>query len=91
MNWQSCNPANCVQTGRLIPPMRSCARFLVALLFTGLPPLAATQFQEPTPDELKMTADPKAPGMAAVYLYLEEVTDDQMHFESLYQRIKVLS
>jgi hypothetical protein len=30
--------------------------------------LSFAQFQPPTPDELKMTADPKAPGAAAVYL-----------------------
>jgi hypothetical protein len=49
-----------------------------------------TQFQQPTDEELKMTADPKAPGAAAVYLYVEEITDDPMHFHSFYARIKVL-
>jgi transglutaminase-like putative cysteine protease len=38
-----------------------------------------------------MTADPKAPGAAAVYLYREETTDDHLHFHSLYVRIKVLT
>ena len=33
------------------------------------------QFQPPTSDELKMTADPKAPGAEAVYLNVSEVDD----------------
>jgi hypothetical protein len=37
-----------------------------------------------------MTADPKAPGAAAVYLNIEEITDDPHHFYSFYTRIKVL-
>jgi hypothetical protein len=49
------------------------------------------QFQPPTPEELKMTADPKAPGADAVYLYREETTDDSLHFHSYYERIKVLT
>ncbi|MGA7856719.1 MAG: DUF3857 and transglutaminase domain-containing protein [Terracidiphilus sp.] len=38
-----------------------------------------------------MTADPQAPGAAAVYLYREETTDDNLHFHSYYERIKVLT
>jgi hypothetical protein len=53
-------------------------------------PLRA-QFQAPTPEELKMTADPKAPGAAAVYLNIEEITNDELHFRSYYARIKVLT
>jgi hypothetical protein len=49
------------------------------------------QFQAPTPDELKMTEDPKAPGASAVYLYREETTDDHLRFHSYYERIKVLT
>jgi hypothetical protein len=49
------------------------------------------QFQEPTAEELHMTSDPKAPGASAVYLYLEEKTDDAVHFHSYYARIKVLT
>jgi hypothetical protein len=48
------------------------------------------QFQQPTDEELKMTADPKAPGAAAVFLNVEEITDDDAHYESVYARIKVL-
>ncbi len=48
------------------------------------------QFQEPTREELQMTSDPKAPGAAAVYLNIQEVTDDPLHYHSFYARIKVL-
>src|SRR5271166_6006850 len=51
----------------------------------------AQKFQEPTKDELQMTADPKAPGAAAVFLYREETTDNSNHFISEYARIKVLT
>ncbi len=54
------------------------------------PALLRAQFQAPTDEELKMTADPKAPGAAAVYLNVEEVTDDPQHFCTVYTRIKVL-
>ncbi|MGO9340201.1 MAG: DUF3857 domain-containing protein [Terracidiphilus sp.] len=70
-------------------------RGFVRLLFLPLvlvsPALLHAQFQNPTPDELKMTADPKAPGAAAVYLYREETTDDKLHFHTYYERIKVLT
>ena len=53
--------------------------------------LVRAQFQEPTPDELKMTADPKAPGADAVYLNISEIANDPIHFQSYYARIKVLT
>ena len=66
--------------------LRSCF-----LLFAfSLPTFAVAQFQDPTPEELKMTADPKAPGAAAVYLDYQKVTNDNLHFETVYARIKVL-
>ena len=40
------------------------------------------QFQAPTDEELKMTADPKAPGAAAVYLNIEEIANDPLHYQS---------
>jgi hypothetical protein len=66
-------------------------RFALLLLVSAAPTLVHAQFQEPTPEELKMTADPKAPGAAAVYLYREEKTDDNVHYHSIYVRIKVLT
>ena len=54
-------------------------------------PGRAQKFQEPTQEELRMTSDPMAPGAPAVYLYLEEKTDNGAHYVSSYARIKVLS
>jgi len=48
------------------------------------------QFQQPTDEELKMTADPKAPGAEAVYLNIVEIANDPLHYHSFYARIKVL-
>ena len=63
-----------------------------ALFFAALSPiLVFAQFQQPTDEELKMTSDPKAPGAAAVYLDIEEIANDPMHYQSYYARIKVLS
>src|ERR1039457_600580 len=62
------------------------------LLFITIatPAFVLAQFQPPTPEELKMTSDPKAPGAAAVYLNIEETTNDPIHYHSFYARIKVL-
>jgi hypothetical protein len=65
-------------------------RNLLVLIALASPAILSAQFQEPTPDELKMTADPKAPGAAAVYLNIEEITNDPLHYRSFYARIKVL-
>jgi hypothetical protein len=66
----------------------SGAGFFALLLASSY---AHAQFQQPTGDELKMTSDPKAPGAAAVYLNMEEIDDDPLHYQSFYARIKVLS
>ncbi len=68
-------------------PWISGGLLLVALLS---PTVLAAQFQQPTDEELKMTSDSKAPGAAAVYLNIEEITNDPKHFHSYYARIKVL-
>ena len=69
-------------------------RYLPLFLAVAAPALVQlplhAQFQEPTKEELQMTDDPKAPGTAAVYLNVEEVTNDPMHYKSFYARIKVL-
>jgi hypothetical protein len=74
----------------LIVRFNSFLRIAIALTFVAPMGLQA-QFQAPTQEELQMTADPKAPGAAAVYLYREETTDDCIHFHSYYVRIKVLT
>ena len=63
--------------------------FSVAALQT--PTFLHAQFQQPTPEELKMTEDPKAPGAAAVYLYREETVDDTLHYHTYYERVKILT
>ena len=70
----------------------SCLAVAMLLLVTMAPiVLRASEFQEPTADELKMTSDPAAPGAAAVYLYYEEIDNDPLHYRSIYARIKVLT
>ena len=66
-------------------------RSAVLALAAFLPVLVRAQFQQPTDDELKMTADPKAPGAAAVYLNIKEIAQDPQHYQSYYARIKVLT
>jgi hypothetical protein len=64
--------------------------FSALILSAAFPVMLHAQFQKPTKEELGMTEDPKAPGAAAVYLSLEEITDDPLHYHSFYARIKVL-
>ena len=66
-----------------------CGAVFLAALASAVPAFA--QFSPVNPDELKMTADPKAPGADAVFLDIEEVDNDPVHFESYYARIKVLT
>jgi hypothetical protein len=66
-------------------------RTATLLIAIASPAFLHAQFQQPTPEELKMTADPKAPGASAVYLNVEETTNDPMHFRTFYARIKVLT
>jgi transglutaminase-like putative cysteine protease len=70
-------------------------RILIVLLFAFclviVPKQLLAQFQQPTQEELKLTADPKNPGAEAIYLYREETVDDNLHFHTLYVRIKVLT
>jgi len=63
----------------------------IGLLAAVSPALVRAQFQPPNPDELKMTSDPKAPGADAVYLEVNEVANDPIHYQSTYARIKVLT
>jgi uncharacterized protein DUF3857 len=64
----------------------------IFMLFIAASPLVLrAQFQDPTPDELKMTSDPKAPGAPAVYLYREETLDGNNGVQTHYARIKVLT
>jgi hypothetical protein len=73
---------------RLVPGHWSLAGFAILLMVL---PGAAQKFQEPTKEELQMTSDPKAPDAPAVYLYLEDSTDNRNHYTSRYARLKVLT
>lgn len=64
---------------------------MLLALAGGVRPCAAVTWTQPTPDELKMTADPAAPGADAVYLCYEEIVDDKTHFHRIYARIKILT
>jgi hypothetical protein len=66
-------------------------RLLVVISCFGSGYVLRAQFQEPTKDELQMTSDPKAPGAAAVYLYREEIVDDDKHYHATYARLKILT
>lgn len=82
------NPASVRDSANLRRPW-ACATLLLFLATS--PNLLRAQFQQPTPEELKMTADPKAPGAAAVYLNYEDNTDAQEFSHGWYERIKVLT
>ncbi|MGC2635585.1 MAG: DUF3857 and transglutaminase domain-containing protein [Acidobacteriaceae bacterium] len=74
----------------------SCRRSFLAVLSlfalaSCLPAFAGPTWTDPTPEELKMTSDPKAPDAPAVYLFREETVDDKMHIHQLYARIKILN
>jgi transglutaminase-like putative cysteine protease len=52
---------------------------------------AADTFMKPTAEELKMTSLPGYPGAAAVVLYREEISEDDISVIKHYERIKVLT
>jgi hypothetical protein len=74
-------------------------RALISLLFFGF--LTAFSFPTParagddwlpiSPEELKMTSEPKAPGAQAIYLYRQVDRNDVDGRESVYARIKIFS
>ncbi len=74
--------------------MRRClAVFLFSLGISVFHPLslAAPEWQQPTPAELSMTADPAAPGAAAVILNMDENDDDNLKMQEIYVRKKILT
>jgi Domain of Unknown Function with PDB structure (DUF3857) len=71
-----------------------CLSFLFATLTILIPSSAwAVNFQPVSPDELKMTSEPKAPGAPAIILYRQVDRDDrgQTAHEDVYFRIKILT
>lgn len=71
--------------------MLSVATALGILAGAGGVAFAADPFVKPTAEELKMTSLPGYPGAAAVVLFKEEVTKDDMHVVQHYERIKILT
>lgn len=71
--------------------LRRCFLCLSLLLPGTLPAFAAPNWTQPTPEELKMTADPAAPDAPATYLFREEIVDDKLHFHRVYARVKILT
>lgn len=66
----------------------------IAALFLALSsPAWGVGFQPVSPDELKMTAEPKAPGAPAIILFREVNRDDRglTAHEDVYYRIKILT
>ena len=73
-------------------PSRRLSTLLLALLFALASPFVrADQWTAPTPEELSMTSQPQVPGAAAVYLFYEETSVDNLHTFSVYARVKVLT
>ncbi len=71
--------------------IRFCGLAFVAVTTFVVPASLFAQFQPPTSEELSMTAEPKAPGASAIYLYREETVDDNLHVHMFHARIKVLT
>ena len=78
---------------RLLPRLDLRLSHLLALLLLAAPfrLFAFDEWQPVSPDELKMTSDPAAPGAAAIVLYREEKSDDNENNEYNYYRIKILT
>ena len=54
-------------------------------------PAWADSWVKPTQEELQMTAEPEAPGAAAIFLLRDERADDKIHIHTTYVRLKILS
>src|SRR6185312_2312808 len=72
--------------------LRSLSIFAFAVILGLSNQVAAGGFQPPTPDELKMTSEPQAPGAAAILLFRQIDRDDngRTSHEDDYFRIKIL-
>ena len=64
---------------------------LTMVLGTAATARAADTFQKPTKEELEMKSLPGYPGAAAVVLFREEITKDDMRVVQHYERIKILT
>ncbi len=66
---------------------------LLLVLGITVPAIAGIDFQAISPDELKMTSEPKAPGAPAIILFRQVNMNDSVDFpyEDQYVRIKILT
>ncbi len=76
--------------------MLAASRRFLPLIITSIMALTSVQaladaWIKPTPEELQMTAEPAAPGAAAIYLLRDERADDKMHVHITYVRLKILT
>jgi hypothetical protein len=67
------------------------ATFLLSFALCLTTRTFSSDFPPVNPAELKITSLPSQPGAAAFILAHEEKDDDQLHFHSVYMRIKVLT
>jgi Domain of Unknown Function with PDB structure (DUF3857) len=86
-------PAGQARTGSraMVPRIRTAALAGLIAALAVAPPAAATDWLPISPDDLKMTSEPMAPGVPAVYLYRQVDRDDFEAQESAYVRIKILA
>jgi len=70
---------------------KCCVILLFASVLTPVHRAHADEWQAPTPEELSMKEEPSVPGAPAVYLYREEITDDNLHMHTVYVRLKILT
>jgi hypothetical protein len=87
--YQRLMPLSFRAVARILPASVVRLAVLSAALLPGL--ARADQFMKPTAEELAMTSLPGYPGAAAVMLYKEEITRDDLHVVQHYERVKVLS
>jgi len=74
--------------------LQTCALFVVVAVAGAIAwssSASADDLLPISPEELKMTSDPKAPGALAVNLYRQVDRDDQANRETNYIRIKILT
>lgn len=64
---------------------------LSLVLVAHLPAFAGSDWTQPTPEQLKETSDPAAPGAEAVYLDLDERVDNRVNYYSVSATVKILT
>ena len=63
----------------------------LSLSMMAVVPAYGVTWPQPTPAELRMTPDAKAPGADAVYVYREEVVNDQIQIPRATAEIRILT